>query len=177
MNEIKGRADGGEASASVAVNDPESTGVIIVDHGSRRAESNEMLLDVVEQFRRETGWPIIEPAHMELAEPSIATAYGRCVARGASLVVVHPYFLLPGRHWHSDIPALTAEAAGAHPETQFLVTAPLGLHPGMAAVMQDRVAHCLSHVAGRAAECEVCRGTGRCRLRAAAPMEGESVNR
>lgn len=149
------------------VTDPQRTGIIIVDHGSRRAASNEMLLHVVEQFRAATDWPIVEPAHMELAEPSIATAYARCVERGAGMIVVHPYFLLPGRHWHSDIPGLTAEAASSHPGTRFLVTAPLGLHPQMTAVMQDRVAHCLAHVAGRLEECEVCQGTGRCQLREA----------
>jgi sirohydrochlorin ferrochelatase len=161
----------GDGHAPAEVTDPDNTGIIIVDHGSRRAESNDMLLEVVAQFRRATDWPIIEPAHMELAEPSIATAFGRCVERGATTIVVHPYFLLPGRHWHTDIPALTAEAAASHPGTRFLVTAPLGLHPQMSAVMQDRVVHCLAHVAGEAEECEVCRGTGRCELRAA-----ETVN-
>src|SRR5207248_837243 len=81
-------------------------GVILVDHGSRRDESNAMLLDVVRDFALATGIPIVEPAHMELAEPSIATAFARCVERGATMVVVFPYFLLPGRHWNDDIPRL-----------------------------------------------------------------------
>ena len=55
------------------------TGVIIVDHGSRRSESNEMLLEIVITFRQATQYAIVEPAHMELAEPSIATAFARCV--------------------------------------------------------------------------------------------------
>jgi len=154
------------------VTDPATTGIVIVDHGSRRAESNDMLLEVVARFREATDWPIIEPAHMELAEPSIATAYARCVGRGARTIVIHPYFLLPGKHWHTDIPALAAEAAAQHEATRFLVTAPLGLHPRMAAVMQDRVVHCLAHVAGEAEECEVCRGTGRCRIRPAEARDG-----
>jgi sirohydrochlorin ferrochelatase len=118
-------------------------------------------------FRDHSDWPIIEPAHMELAEPTIAAAYRRCVERGATTIVVHPYFLLPGKHWHTDIPALTAAAAAAHPGTRFIVTAPLGLHAGMATVMNARIGHCLSHAAGNADECDVCRGTGRCRLRSA----------
>ena len=90
-----------------------TTGVIIVDHGSRRDESNRMLEQVAalfaERFARRYG--VVEPAHMELAEPSIATAFDRCVALGARRVVVMPYFLLPGRHWDQDIPALTAAAS------------------------------------------------------------------
>ena len=126
--------------------DPNQLGIIIVDHGSRRDESNAMLLDVVEMFRRATGYEIIEPAHMELAEPSIQTAFGRCVEQGAKLVVVHPYFLLPGRHWHQDIPHLTAEAAQKHPGVEFTVTEPLGLHPLMSEIMQERIEASLSQL-------------------------------
>ena len=147
---------------------PERIGLVVVDHGSRRSESNDMLLEMVEMVRGAVPYPIVEPAHMELAEPSIATAFDRCVDRGAELIVISPYFLLPGRHWHQDIPELAAEAAQRHRGVAFLVTAPLGLHPLMAEVVGSRVAHCLSHVAGNADECEACAGTGRCRLQSAA---------
>jgi sirohydrochlorin ferrochelatase len=141
-------------------------GVIVVDHGSRRDESNELLLEVVRQFAEATGIAIVEPAHMELAEPSIDTAFARCVERGAKTVVVFPYFLLPGRHWNEDIPRLTAAAARRHAGAKFLVTAPFGLHPLMAEVMRQRIEHCLAHAGGEADACDVCAGTDRCRLRA-----------
>src|SRR3954447_21775448 len=119
--------------------DDSQLGVILVDHGSRRDESNAMLLEVVQDFVRPTGMPIVEPAHMELAEPSIATAFERCAARGATTIVVYPYFLLPGRHWHDDIPRLAAAAAKNYPGVRYLVTAPFGLHPLMAEVMRQRI--------------------------------------
>jgi sirohydrochlorin ferrochelatase len=140
-------------------------GVIVVDHGSRRDESNAMLLDVVRSFAEATGMPIVEPAHMELAEPSIATAFDRCVERGATTVVVFPYFLLPGRHWSDDIPRLTAAAAAKHPGVRYLVTAPFAMHPLMAQVIQQRIDRCLAHSAGDADACELCAGTDRCQLR------------
>lgn len=143
------------------------TGVIVVDHGSRRAESNLMLEQFVAGFRQTTRYTIVEPAHMELAEPSIATAFDRCVARGARCVVVCPYFLLPGKHWHQDIPNLTRQAAEKHPGVQFLVSAPIGLHPLMQKVVESRIDHCLAHVAGHTSECESCRGTGRCAMQVA----------
>jgi sirohydrochlorin ferrochelatase len=141
-------------------------GIILVDHGSRREESNALLLDVVRQFAEQSDWPIVEPAHMELAEPSIATAFSRCVARGAKTVVVYPYFLLPGRHWDQDIPRLAAAAASQHAGIRYLVTAPFGLHPLMAEIMRQRIEHCLAHAAGNARACDVCAGTDRCQLRA-----------
>ena len=56
---------------------------------------------------------IVEPAHMELAEPSLETAFDACVAAGATTVVIAPYFLGPGQHWDRDIPALAAAACRA----------------------------------------------------------------
>ncbi len=133
------------------------TGIIIVDHGSRRDESNRMLEDVAALFatRFAERFEIVEPAHMELAEPSIATAYARCVARGATRVVVCPFFLGPGKHWTSDIPRLTFEAARQHPQTTYHVSQPLGIDDLILDLLAKRVGHC----AESAYDCDACRGT------------------
>src|SRR5213080_4994927 len=104
-------------------------GIIIVDHGSRREESNEMLEDVAMLFARRFAelYEVVQPAHMEIAEPSIATAYAKCVERGATRIIVCPFFLGPGKHWTSDIPRLASEAARQHPHTAYHVTMPLGI--------------------------------------------------
>ncbi|KAJ6427429.1 hypothetical protein OIU84_022931 [Salix udensis] len=139
-------------------------GVIIVDHGSRRKESNLMLNEFVDMFRDKTGYLIVEPAHMELDEPSIRDAFGLCVQQGANRVIVSPFFLFPGRHWHRDIPSLTAEAAKEHPGVSYIITAPLGLHELLVDVVNDRINYCLSHIDGDANECAVCVGTSKCKL-------------
>src|SRR5947209_3396960 len=98
-------------------------GIVIVDHGSTRSESNQMLEQLAQLFARrfEQKYTIVEPAHMEIAEPSIATAFANCVRRGAGRVIVCPFFLGPGKHWTQDIPRLTAEAAKNHPTTHYHV--------------------------------------------------------
>src|SRR5665213_2222528 len=105
------------------------TGIIIVDHGSRREESNRMLEQLAGLFARRFAqkYQIVEPAHMELAEPSIATAYASAAARGAQRIVVLPFFLGPGKHWTQDIPHLTATAAAAFPQTTYHVAPTLGI--------------------------------------------------
>jgi len=143
---------------------PEKSGIILVDHGSRREESNLLLLEVVKAYQLHSHWKIIEPAHMELAEPSIATAFKRCVEQGAEKVIVFPYFLSPGRHWHEDIPRLTAEAASSFPGIQHVVTAPLGLHKLMLQVIDERIAHCLERINGQAGPCELCTDSTGCKL-------------
>ena len=144
-------------------------GIVVVDHGSRRAESNQCLLDVVASFRGASGCRIVEPAHMELAEPSLGTAFDRCVAQGANRVIIHPFFLLPGRHWSEDIPALAAAAARRHAGVQYLVTAPLGLHRLISQVIAEQVAHCLNHAEGGRPPCDACAGAKGCQWRPASP--------
>lgn len=137
----------------------ESTGIVIVDHGSRRTESNALLEEVASLFaKRFTDlYSIVEPAHMELAEPSIATAYARCVERGAERVIVVPFFLGPGKHWTSDIPRLAAEAAVRHPGTRYHVTMPLGIDDLILDLLNKRAQFCLNN----GLSCDSCRGTVR----------------
>lgn len=104
-------------------------GIIVVDHGSRVAESNALLDRVAARFAERFGtrYGIVEPSHMEIATPSIADAYARCVSRGATHIIVCPFFLAPGKHWTQDIPGLAAEAAEAFPHTSHRVADPLGV--------------------------------------------------
>lgn len=137
-------------------------GLVIVDHGSRREESNQLLERLAATFQAVSGLPIVEPAHMELAEPSIATAFQRCVERGAKRIVLFPYFLGPGRHWDEDIPRLSAEASARCGNVPYLVTAPLGLDDFMLQLIRKRIEHCLAHANGSGEDCEFCAGAERC---------------
>ncbi len=133
------------------------TGIIIVDHGSRREESNQMLEELASLFAKRFAerYDIVEPAHMELAEPSIATAYAKCVERGAQRVVVCPFFLGPGKHWTQDIPRLTAEASLQHPGTSYHVTRTLGIDDLILDLLEKRVHACVDN----GFSCDACRGT------------------
>jgi sirohydrochlorin ferrochelatase len=114
-------------------------GVVVVDHGSRREEANEAFIALVARFADSSGYTIVEPAHMELAPPTIEEAFGRAVARGASSIVVHPLFLLPGRHWKHDIPELCAAASRVHGDVPWSMTGPLG----DSAKLLDAIADCI----------------------------------
>ncbi len=116
-----------------------------------------MLEEVARQFGKRFAerWNIVEAAHMELAEPSIGTAFGNCVRRGAKRVVVAPFFLGPGKHWTQDIPRLTAEAAGKHAGIAFHVAPTLGIDDLILDLLEKRLCHCVEEKF----DCELCRGT------------------
>jgi len=115
-----------------------SQALLIVDHGSRRKEANDMLFLVGDICRKLKPGLIVQVAHMELAEPTIEQGFDQCVKDGASEVVVHPYMLSPGRHATSDIPSMVAEAAKKHPDVKFSVTPPLGLDDKLGEVILER---------------------------------------
>ena len=125
---------------------PADLGIILVDHGSKHAEANDQLYEVVTLFKELTGASRVEAAHMELATPSVADAFATLVEHGARRIVIHPYFLAPGQHSTLDIPRLAAEAADQHPGVPYTVTEPLGLHLKLGEVVLARIEQALENI-------------------------------
>ena len=113
--------------------------ILIIDHGSTRAEANDMLADVANLLQQMVGdGVIVRHAHMELAEPSIPNGFADCVRAGATEVVAFPYMLSPGKHVTRDVPRLVAEAAREFPNVEFRVTDAFGVHQKLAEVIAER---------------------------------------
>jgi sirohydrochlorin ferrochelatase len=111
--------------------------ILLVDHGSRRAEANACLEEIAQLVQARVGADVfVCHAHMELAEPDIAHALQACADANITDLVVHPYMLTPGRHAREDIPRLVAQAA--YPGLRTRVTEPLGVHPALAEAVLDR---------------------------------------
>ena len=113
--------------------------VLLIDHGSRRAEANALLEAVAEEVRQRLPDRIVQIAHMEIAEPSIEQGVEACVSSGANAIVVHPYFLGPGNHTRNDIPKLVAAAAARHADLEITISDPLGLHTKLIDVVLERI--------------------------------------
>ena len=116
-------------------------GVLIVDHGSVRPEANEMLRCMANLIQTMAGPDVVVRfAHMDLAEPDIATGFTDCVVAGATDVTVFPYMLSPGRHSTTDIPRLVSNAAKGFPRVVFNVTPAFGVHEKLAELVLERAA-------------------------------------
>ena len=113
--------------------------LLLIDHGSTRDDANDLLPKVARMVREMSDFEIVCYAHMELAEPTIQQGFDTCVAAGATEVIVHPYFLGPGRHSVSDIPRMVAEAAAKYAGVSYRLTEPLGLDPKMGELILKRV--------------------------------------
>jgi sirohydrochlorin ferrochelatase len=124
------------------------TAVLLIAHGSRHEPANEELRDLAARMTSRGGHSIVEPCFLELAEPDIATGGGRCVERGAGLVLMVPYFLSSGVHLLRDLTAARDSLAGRFPGAEFRLGPPLGPHPLLDQLVASRVSDL---EAGRAA--------------------------
>ena len=116
-----------------------STAVLLIAHGSRRAEANADLVRLAEIMREKQAFPIIETSYLELAEPTIDAAAEKCVAAGATCVKMLPFFLSAGAHVTEDLERYRRELAGRFPHAVFELCPPLGLHPLMIEIVMDRL--------------------------------------
>ena len=118
--------------------------LLVVAHGSRREASNEEVRRLCERIRNEDGveFDLVEAAFLELAQPLIPEGIGRCIAEGASEVVVMPYFLSAGRHVSEDIPAEVEKARRLHPQAAIHLAPYLGAADAVAKVIVNLTGGC-----------------------------------
>ena len=102
--------------------------LLIVAHGSRRTASNDEVRQLAERVITQANiiFDEVSAAFLELAEPSIPDGLEACIKRGATEVVVFPYFLAAGRHVVEDIPAEIAPIVAKYPEVNVHVAPHLG---------------------------------------------------
>lgn len=112
--------------------------ILLIAHGSRHQPANDDLHHVANELRRR-GHPVVVASFLELADPTIAEGCRRCVTAGASRVVLTPYFLSAGVHVHRDLTAARQALAAEHPGVEVLLAEPLGRHPGLIDVVEQRV--------------------------------------
>jgi sirohydrochlorin ferrochelatase len=99
--------------------------LLLIAHGSRRAASNDEVRQLTHRLNaiNPPGFSGVETAFLELAQPSIPEGLAACLAKGASEIVVFPYFLAAGTHVVNDIPEAFQ---AAHPQIKVSLTRHLG---------------------------------------------------
>ena len=118
---------------------PQQTAVLLIAHGSRHQAANDDLHAMAERIAAQGEYPIVEACFLELADPDIATGGSRCVARGASRVLMVPYFLSAGVHLLRDLTGAREELSRCHPGIEFRLGPPLGPHPLLDTLVAARI--------------------------------------
>jgi sirohydrochlorin ferrochelatase len=118
---------------------PERTAVLLIAHGSRERAANDDLHDLAARLSAGGEQPIVVACFLELAEPDIPTGGDRCVAQGATQVLMIPYFLSAGVHLRRDLTAAREELQQRHAGVDFRLGPPLGPHPLLDSLVAARI--------------------------------------
>ncbi len=104
--------------------------LIILAHGSRRQESNQEIVTLVDKVKSisKNEYDIIEHAYLEIAKPDLPQCIDQLIKNGAKNVTVFPYFLNSGNHVKRDIPAIIEKAVSKYPYCKFYISAFMGMH-------------------------------------------------
>ena len=112
--------------------------LLLIAHGSRRPEANADLEFVATALRDRGRYPVVRVSYLELAEPTIEAGGAQCAEAGATEVILLPYFLSPGVHVVEDLTAARAALAARFPRVRFVLAEPLGRHPLLVDVVEQR---------------------------------------
>ncbi len=115
------------------------TALVVFAHGSSVETANDAVRAVSAKLARQGGYDVVETAFLEGGTPDLSGAVVKAVMAGAGRIIVLPYFLTLGLHLRRDLPNLIERERRSHPGVTIEVTPPLDGHPGLIAILLDRV--------------------------------------
>lgn len=115
-----------------------SRALLLVAHGSRRADSNREVLFLAKSLAALLpDYKLVRAAFLELNQPDIVTGLTQCVDAGAKEIQVLPYFLSAGRHVSEDVPTEVARFCACFPEIEVQLLAHIGAHSELINIMAE----------------------------------------
>lgn len=120
------------------------TGIIILAHGSRgergSSEVPAILAHLTQGLKRFVSSDVdIIGAALQFNHPNLDEAAEILNTKGIRQIIIAPYFLFMGRHLTEDIPEKIQNLKSRFSETQFIMTANLGLHESFIEMMANNV--------------------------------------
>jgi precorrin-8X/cobalt-precorrin-8 methylmutase len=117
-----------------------SLGILIISHGSPRADANRGFTDVVERVASRLEGAAVLPAFFSIVRPDIPDQVAALAGQGLRRIVLMPYFLYSGQHVIVDIPAILGQCRARFPEIELELLPTLESDPALEDVVVERLA-------------------------------------
>lgn len=124
-------------------------GVLILAHGSRRAQANEAIEGMVKRLRQSLSSSLIELGFMELAKPDIPQSIEALKRKGCTEIFAYPYFLINGNHKMRDIPRIIRAALRKSNGVKLTLGGPLCENQRLYRVMEEDIEEKLPHASSK----------------------------
>jgi precorrin-8X/cobalt-precorrin-8 methylmutase len=116
--------------------------IILIGHGSPKKDANNleimanMLHNMIHSGCSDN---CVTVSYLQFAGPEILQTIRERVDKGATKIVIHPFFLHAGTHVTEHIPEVIEEAGRLFPDVEFIYTQPLGVHEKLAQIVMERI--------------------------------------
>ncbi len=111
--------------------------LILFSHGSLLCGAGDALNVHAARIREAGEYAPVEIGYLNYSEPSFAEAVDRCVAAGATRIIVAPYFLISGYFITKSLPEKLAEARASYPDLVFTVAEAFNYDASLADAILD----------------------------------------
>ncbi len=125
--------------------------ILLIGHGALNKASGAAMIRHAALLRQEGLAPIATAGFLNFSEPTFAQALARCVEKGASEVIVQPYFLIEGYYVNTQLRKLVEAALIDYPKLKIRMSLPFGDHPALAELVIERVEESLNEIENPAA--------------------------
>ena len=118
---------------------PETTGLLIVCHGSPSRVANDGFIALVARIAARLAMNHVLPAFFALVRPNIPDQIAELASRGVNRILLMPYFLFQGQHVGVDIPNILAQCHEWFPDVSMEMLPTLENDPAVETVVVERL--------------------------------------
>lgn len=119
--------------------DPKDKAIILLGHGSRVPKAGRNMEKIAAGLRAKYGYKIVEVCYMSRLGPHFPETIARCAQKGATDIMVMPYFLHDGLHLILDIPEMMQEIAANYPHVKLVLGRNLGFDEVLVDLVERRI--------------------------------------
>jgi sirohydrochlorin ferrochelatase len=114
-------------------------GILILAHGSKRQETEEILNSLIEKVKVKSGVDQVYPAFLQFSEQNLGKGIDLLVDKGANRIRIIPMFLFDGIHVTQDIPNELNEIKAKYPEVEIKMSRHIGDDDKLADIIVERI--------------------------------------
>jgi sirohydrochlorin cobaltochelatase len=129
----------------------EARALLVVGHGTRSAEGVAQFAAFIDRLSRrpDAPYPAVSGGFIELSDPPVTDSVGALVGAGHRELAAVPLVLVAAGHGKGDIPAALLREQVRHPGMTYRYGRPLGPHPTLLRILEQRVDAALGDDADR----------------------------
>lgn len=113
-------------------------GILIVGHGSRSKEADEVFFKIVNGVKSKTT-SLVEGCYMEISNPRIPETIEKMYKVGVKEFTIAPYFLYPGIHIKEDIPEILKTIEDKYQDIKIYMAKPIGYDDLLVDILLNRI--------------------------------------